>query len=72
MAKDQVDPETGETWLPLAKVARLLRRSSESVKIRALQGEFDLRVTGTGRYYISRTSAMSHIAEMEERTDSHG
>lgn len=72
MALDRTDPSTGEKWLPLAKVARLLRRDPRTVIRRSLDGEFDLRVTGSGRYYISETSAMNHIAEMEERNESLG
>ncbi len=62
---------TESEWIPLAKVARLLRRSPKTVKERAMNGEFDLRITGTGRYEISKESAMRCIAEMEERTN-HG
>lgn len=61
-----------EEWLSLRKVARLLRRDPRTIKARALDGEFDFVVRPNGRYYISKTSAMNHIAEMEERTDSHG
>ena len=64
--------ETDDEWYPLAKIARLLRRSPATIKARALDGEFEMKVTGSGRFYISKLSAMRHIAEMEERTNSLG
>ena len=68
MDSPEIDPPEDE-WYPLAKISRLLRRSPATIKARALNGEFEMRVTGSGRFFISKVSAMKHIAEMEERTN---
>jgi hypothetical protein len=50
-------------------VARMFRCRPAKIKERALNGEFDYKVNGSGHFVFSRESILAHLDELAKRNN---
>jgi hypothetical protein len=63
------EPRCAPETYSLAQVARMFRCRPAKIKERALNGEFDYKVNGSGHFVFSRESILAHLDELAKRNN---